>query len=135
VSYAHDAFSVATEQRDFHAASLRRKLDRVIDEVDDGLHQQVAVPDYRPCVRKVDVQGYTFVFRNWLVDVANLLHEVRKRHRCRRQGTAELMRASETFQYELGRIAGITFLGLAWRGLSRACGANHKLAAMVTSLG
>ena len=38
---ADDAFGIAAQQRDFHPASGRCTFDRVVDEVDDGLDQQV----------------------------------------------------------------------------------------------
>jgi hypothetical protein len=41
---AHNAFALAGKQSDFHPPSAGSEFDRVIDEVGDGLDQQIPIP-------------------------------------------------------------------------------------------
>src|SRR6478672_6711241 len=72
VGDAHDAFVLAAQQFNVDPAAFGGKLDGVVDEVGDRFDQQIPVAAHLYFLLYSNLQGDVLVFRDRLVDIADL---------------------------------------------------------------
>jgi hypothetical protein len=88
VTDAYDALVPHASKAHLDAAAFRCEFHGIVDEIGNGLEQEVTVAPHDHVLLRSDRENHSLVLTNGLVELAGLAHEICQRHRAKGGQTA-----------------------------------------------
>jgi hypothetical protein len=83
VTDAYDALVPHASKAHLDAAAFRREFHGIVDEIGNGLEQEVTVAPHDHVLLRSDRENHSLVLGNGLVELADLAQEICQRHRAK----------------------------------------------------
>ena len=74
------ASALSEKQTDIHMSALGGKFNGIVDQICDGLEQEITVAANHCLICTLDSQCDAFVFGDWLVEIADFSHQWAEQH-------------------------------------------------------